>query len=316
MQKRTLGNSSVQISPLVLGGNVFGWTVDEPTSFEILNHFVDRGFNCIDTADMYSRWVPGHIGGESETILGNWFARTGKRDKVVLATKVGMDLGDGKKGLKAAYIEQAVEASLKRLQTDYIDLYQSHVDDPQTPLEETLSAFDKLIKAGKVRMIGASNYRGARLAEALNTSSSLGIASYLTLQPNYNLHSRAEYENDIAPVVDQFGLSVIPYYSLASGFLTGKYKCKEDVKGASRERMLGGYFDERGEKILVALSKVATEHNTKEASVALAWLMAQPHIAAPIASATSIDQLQSLLAAVELQLTTSDFTTLNNASAY
>jgi aryl-alcohol dehydrogenase-like predicted oxidoreductase len=316
MIKRLLGNSSVEVSPLVLGGNVFGWTVDEPTSFEILDHFVDHGFNCIDTADVYSRWVPGNVGGESETILGNWFARSGKRDQVVLATKVGMDLGDGKKGLKAGYIEQAVEASLKRLKTDYIDLYQAHIDDQETPLEETLSAFDKLIKAGKVRMIGASNYKGPRLAKALNISSSSGISAYVTLQPNYNLHTRAEYEKELAPVVHQYGLSVIPYYSLGSGFLTGKYKSKEDVKGKSRERTLGGYFDERGEKILVALSKVATGHNGNEASVALAWLLAQPHITGPIASATSIDQLQSLFAAVELILTTSDLQILNDASAY
>lgn len=316
MQKRKLGSSSIEVSPLVLGGNVFGWTVDEPTSFDILDHFVGRGFDFIDTADMYSNWVPGHVGGESETILGNWFARSGKRDKVVLATKLGMDMGDGKMGLKADYIEKSVEASLRRLQTDNIDLFQAHTDDEETPLDETLMAFDRLIAAGKVRAIGASNYKGARLAEALSTSSSLGIASYVTLQPNYNLHNRADYEQDLAPVVQQYGLSVIPYFSLASGFLTGKYKSKEDIKGTSREGMLGGYFDDRGQRILTALSKVAAEHQTKEASVALAWLLAQPHIAGPIASATSTEQLQSLFAAVELKLTPSDLKVLNGASAY
>jgi aryl-alcohol dehydrogenase-like predicted oxidoreductase len=316
MEKRTLGSSSVQVVPLVLGGNVFGWTIDESTSFEILDRFVDRGFNFIDTADMYSTWVPGNVGGESETIIGNWFAHSSKRDRVVLATKVGMPMGEGKKGLKASYIERALEDSLKRLKTDYIDLYQSHTDDADTPLEETLTAFDRLVKAGKVRVIGASNYKGARLAEALKVSSSLGISSYVTLQPNYNLHTRAEYEKDLAPVVDQYGLSVIPYFSLASGFLTGKYKTKEDAKGASREGMVGAYFDERGEKILKALATVASQHNTKQASVALAWLLAQPHIAGPIASATSTDQLQSLFAAVELTLTPADLKLLNAASAY
>jgi aryl-alcohol dehydrogenase-like predicted oxidoreductase len=316
MKMRTLGDSKVQVTPLMLGGNVFGWTIDESASFGILDAFIDRGFDFIDTADIYSTWVPGHKGGESETIIGNWLAKSGKRSKVILATKVGMDMGDGKKGLKAAYIKEAAEASLRRLRTDYIDLYQSHQDDESTPLDETLKAFDDLIRAGKVKLIGASNYKGSRLAAAQETSKKAGLAHYVTLQPNYNLHTRQEYETDAAPVVAKYGLSVIPYFSLASGFLTGKYKTKEDTKSAQREGGLGQYFDARGERILKALAAVSATTGAAQASVALAWLLAQPHVTAPIASATSAKQLESLFGAIDLKLTSDQLKTLTDASAY
>src|SRR5580692_6560049 len=228
---RKLGNSGLDVSTLMLGTNVFGWTIDEPTAFKILDAYVDAGLNFIDTADIYSTWVPGHTGGESETIIGKWFARTGKRNQVTLATKVGMDMGGGKTGLAAKYMEQAVEDSLRRLQTDHIDLYQSHEDDSGTPLEETLGAFDAMIRKGKVRFIGASNYSGARLKVALKTSTRTGFARYQTLQPHYNMMEREPYESDLAPVVTEHGLGVIPYFSLASGFLTGKYRSEADLAG-------------------------------------------------------------------------------------
>ncbi len=316
MQTRTLGHSDISIAPLVFGGNVFGWTVDAPTSFRILDAFVDRGFNCIDTADVYSRWVPGHQGGESETVLGQWFKKSGKRDKVVLATKVGMDMGDGKQGLRKEYILEEVETSLQRLQTDHIDLYQSHKDDDSVPLDETLEAYRQLIQQGKVRIIGASNYKGARLEEALKVGQERGLPVYRTLQPEYNLYARQAYETDLEPVAVKHGLAVIPYFSLASGFLTGKYKSKEDAKGAKRESFVGKYFDRRGEKILEALHKVAQQAHATPTSVALAWLLSRPSITAPIASATSLDQMESLFAAVDLKLDTSAIDKLNLASAY
>jgi aryl-alcohol dehydrogenase-like predicted oxidoreductase len=316
MQNRKLGHSGVCIAPLVLGGNVFGWTVDAANSFRILDGFVDRGFNCIDTADVYSRWVPGHVGGESETILGEWFQKSGKRDKVVLATKVGIDMGDGKKGLSRKNILQAVESSLQRLRTDFIDLYQSHEDDVSVPLDETLEAYGTLIEQGKVRMIGASNYSGARLAEAMQVSRKKNYPAYQTLQPDYNLHARKSYETDLQPVVAEYGLSVIPYFSLASGFLTGKYKTKEDAKGANREAMVGKYFDTRGHRILKALDEVAQQTQAKPASIALAWLLARPGITAPIASATSTEQLETLCASVDLKLDRDAMEKLNLASAY
>jgi aryl-alcohol dehydrogenase-like predicted oxidoreductase len=316
MQTRALGHSNIQIAPLVLGGNVFGWTVDAEKSFTILDAFVDRGFSLIDTADVYSRWASGHHGGESETILGQWFKRSGKREKVILATKVGMDMGDNKKGLSKRYILEEVEASLQRLQTDHIDLYQSHKDDESTPFEETLEAYQQLIQQGKVRIIGASNYKGGRLAQAIETAQKHGLPIYQTLQPEYNLHTRQDYETDLAPVAKKFGLGVIPYFSLASGFLTGKYKSKEAAKGANRENMVAKYFDERGEKILKALDEVSKQTNAKPASVALAWLLAQPTITAPIASATSVEQLESLFVAVDLKLDATAVDKLNRASAY
>jgi aryl-alcohol dehydrogenase-like predicted oxidoreductase len=316
MQTRALGTSTLQVVPLMLGGNVFGWTVDAPTSFSILDAFVDRGFNFIDTADVYSRWLPGNHGGESETILGEWFKKSGKRDKIILATKVGMDMGDGKQGLRKKYILEAVEASLKRLQTDHIELYQSHKDDEATPLQETLEAYQQLIQQGKVRLIGASNYKGDRLTQAIELARKHNLPIYQTLQPEYNLYDRQTYEQDLAPVAKKFNLGVIPYFSLASGFLTGKYKTLADTKGKNRGSRVEKYFDERGEKILKALAEVAQHNNAKQASVALAWLLAQPTITAPIASATSTDQLESLFAAVDLKLDATALDKLNQASAY
>jgi aryl-alcohol dehydrogenase-like predicted oxidoreductase len=316
MQTRSLGSSNIQIVPLVLGGNVFGWTIDAPTSFRVLDAFVDRGFNCIDTADVYSRWLPGNHGGESETILGQWFQKSGKRDKVVLATKVGNDMGDGKKGLSKKYILEEVEASLKRLQTDHIDLYQSHTDDESTPLQETLEAYQQLIQQGKVRIIGASNYKGARLTEAIQVAQQHNLPVYQTLQPEYNLYDRQDYEQDLAPVAEKFHLGVIPYFALASGFLTGKYKTIADTKGKNRGSRVEKYFDARGKKILKGLDEVSKQTHAKQASVALAWLLAQPTITAPIASATSTDQLESFFAAVDLKLDAASLQKLNQASAY
>lgn len=316
MEKRTIGTSEIAVAPVMFGGNVFGWTVDEAASFHLLDAWVDRGFDFIDTADVYSRWAAGNSGGESETILGRWFAQSGKRDRVVLATKAGKDMGEGRTGLSAAYLERAVEASLRRLQTDCIDLYQAHADDETVPLEETLTAFDRMVRAGKVRLLGASNYTGARLAEAIGTSNRLGLAAYVTLQPNYNLHAREEYERDLAPVAAQHGLGVIPYFSLAAGFLTGKYRTAEDAKGTQREGMVRKYFDERGGRILEALVTVAEETRAPQASVALAWLLAQPNILAPIASATSAKQLEALFLAAELTLTPEQLARLDVASRY
>jgi len=316
MDKRALGTSGLSVVPLMLGGNVFGWTADEATSFAVLDAFVGEGLDFIDTADVYSRWAPGHVGGESETILGEWFRRSGKRDQVVLATKVGMDMGDGKVGLAKQYIIEACEASLKRLGTDRIDLYQSHKDDEKTPLDETFAAYQQLMEQGKVRAIGASNYKGARLTEAMEVAKGAGLPAYTALQPEYNLYDREDYEQDLAPVAATYGLGVVPYYSLASGFLTGKYKTKADAEGKTRGGKVVKYFDERGERILKALGEVAEQAGAKEASVALAWLMAQPTITAPIASATSVEQLKDLTAAVQLKLTEQQVSQLTEASAY
>jgi aryl-alcohol dehydrogenase-like predicted oxidoreductase len=302
MQKRKLGSTGVEVPAIMLGGNVFGWTVNEADSFRLLDAAFDKGLTFIDTADVYSKWIPGHVGGESETIIGNWFARSGKRHQVFIATKLGMDMGDGKQGLAAKYIAEAVEASLRRLQTDRIDLYQAHMDDEKTPLEETLVAFDRLVKQGKVRFIGASNYKGARLREAMETSKRNNLAKYATLQPHYNLVERENYETDLAPVVAEYGLGVIPYFALAGGFLTGKYRSERDAEGKVRGGMAGKYLNPRGLAVLAALDAVAKEYKSTPASVALAWLMAQPGIAAPIASATDEKHLEDLAAAAELKL--------------
>lgn len=315
MQKRKLGTSGLEIVPLVFGGNVFGWTADEARSFELLDAFVDRGFDAIDTANVYSVWIPGHQGGESETIIGKWFGQSGKRDKVVLATKVGYKMGDGTQGLRKEYILRSVEDSLKRLQTDHIDLYQSHTDDQETPLEETLGAYQELIASGKVRAIGASNYKGPRLAEALKVSAANNLPSYTTLQPEYNLYDRQAYETDLAPVAEEFHIGVIPYFSLASGFLTGKYQSLADTKGAKRGSRVEKYFDDRGMRILKALRQVSEETGAQQASVALAWLLAQPTITAPIASATSVEQLDALFAAVDLKLSAAQVQALTDASS-
>jgi aryl-alcohol dehydrogenase-like predicted oxidoreductase len=316
MQTRKLGHSNLRVVPLMLGANVFGWTADVPTSFAILDAFTAAGFNFIDTADVYSRWKPGNHGGESETILGQWFARSGKRDKVILATKVGSDLGDGKKGLARKYILRAVEDSLRRLQTDYIDLYQSHLDDPSAPIDETLSAYQQLVKDGKVRLIGASNYKAPRLRESIEIAKRENLPVYQTLQPEYNLYARQDFETNLQPVAKELGLDVIPYYALASGFLTGKYKSKEDSKGANRESRVARYFDDRGMKILKALDEVSRETGAAQATISLAWLLAQPAILAPIASVTSTKQLDALLAAPNLKLSRDALEKLNQASAW
>ena len=317
METRRLGTTNLQVAPLMLGGNVFGWTIDAETSFRVLDAFVDAGFNFIDTADVYSAWKPGNAGGgQSETILGQWFARSGKRDKVVLATKVGMDLGEGKKGLARNYIIQAAEASLKRLQTDHIDLYQSHTDDQSVPLDETLSAYRALIEQGKVTIIGASNYKADRLREALDVAKKESLPCYQTLQPEYNLYDRQDFEQNLQPVAKELNLGVVPYFSLASGFLTGKYKTKADAEGKNRGSRVIKYFDDRGMKILKALDEVTAETGAKQATIALAWLLAQPTILAPIASATSTDQLKDLVAAPNLKLTEAQLQKLTTASTY
>ncbi len=316
MKTRKLGSTNLQVPPIMLGGNVYGWTLDEAESLRQLDKAFEAGLNFIDTADVYSRWVPGHTGGESETIIGKWFAASGKRAKVVLATKAGMDMGDGRVGLAAAYIPKAVEDSLRRLQTDYIDLYQSHKDDEKTPLEETLGAYQKLIDQGKVRYIGASNYSGTRLRTAMMASELPGMAAYSTLQPLYNLMERADYERDLAPVVKEYGLGVVPYFSLAAGFLTGKYRKPEDAAGKARGGMVGKYLNERGFRVVLdALdSDSSAAEGTTPAAVALAWLIAKPAVT-PIASATSDAQLKDLIAAADLTLDSAAITQLDAASA-
>jgi aryl-alcohol dehydrogenase-like predicted oxidoreductase len=315
MDFRELGCSGLKVSPLCLGANVFGWTVDEAASFPILDAFVDSGLNFIDTADVYSKWVPGNTGGESETIIGKWLARSGKRSKIVLATKVGMELSPEKKGLSRSYIFQAVEDSLRRLQTDYIDLYQSHIDDAATPQEETLEAYGELIKQGKVRAIGASNFKADRLAAALELSLRHGYPRYESLQPLYNLYDRAEYENDLELLCLDRDLGVIPFFSLASGFLTGKYRSEADLAKYPRGSRVQKYLNERGWKILGALDEVAARFESTPGKVALAWMMAQPSITAPIASATSVAQLTDLVDATRLKLDGAAIAGLNVASA-
>src|SRR5271168_3286717 len=314
MQRVKLGKSDLEVPAICLGGNVFGWTVTEADSFRLLDAALEAGLNFIDTADVYSAWAPGHTGGESEAILGKWMATGKKRSNVILATKVGMDLGNGKKGLKAAYIEQAVEDSLRRLQTDYIDLYQAHTDDQETPLEETLAAFDKLVMQGKVRHIGASNYSGARLAEALKISKDNGLVSYISIQPLYNLVSREDFERNLLPVVQEHTLGVIPYYSLAAGFLTGKYRSKKDAEGKARGGSVSKFLNDWGWSVLHALDEVAEAHHSTPARVALAWLMVQPGITAPIASATNDQQLTDLIEATKLKLDHASIEKLNAVS--
>ena len=314
MDKRKLGNSGLEVAPLAFGGNVFGWTADEPTSFALLDAFVETGFNLIDTADMYSTWVKGHKGGESETIIGKWLKRSGNRTKVVIATKVGKEMGPNRKGLSKVYIMQAVEDSLRRLQTDYIDLYQSHADDPETPLEETLETYDQLIKQGKVRAIGASNYSAARLAQSLEVSEKTGYPRYESLQPLFNLYDRVDYEKELEPLCREKGVGVISYFSLASGFLTGKYRPGADLTKRARGAFVKKYLNARGFAIIDALDKVAQEHNITPAQVALSWLIAHPSITAPIASATNIEQLKELIEATTIELDPSAIDLLNQAS--
>jgi len=315
MKKRKLGNSGLEVAPLALGGNVFGWTADEPTSFRLLDAFVAAGCNLIDTADMYSTWVPGNKGGESETVLGKWLKRSGNRGKVLIATKVGMEMGPDRKGLSKTYILRAAEDSLRRLQTDRIDLYQSHTDDPETPLEETLEAYAQLIRQGKVRAIGASNYTAERLKQALEAGARPGVPSYQCLQPLYNLYDRAGYETDLEPLCLEKGVGVIPYFALASGFLTGKYRSEKDLANRSRGDIVKKYLNDRGFRILDALDQVAGQYHTGPAVVSLAWLMSRPSVTAPIASATSLDQLSDLIDATRLTLDPSSIERLDLASA-
>jgi aryl-alcohol dehydrogenase-like predicted oxidoreductase len=315
METRRLGRSDLQIAPLMLGGNVFGWNVDEATAFAILDAFVDAGCNAIDTANSYSRWVPGHQGGESETIIGNWLKRGGKRDQVVIATKVGEDMGSGR-GLKRSDILREAESSLRRLQTDRIDLYQTHFDDPNTAPDETMQAYAELIAAGKVRAIGASNMSAARLKDSLAASKRLGIPRYESLQPLYNLYDRKTFETDFAPICRQEHIGVISYYSLAARFLTGKYRSAADAaQNPTRGGRVKQYLDERGLRILNGLDDVAARHAATPAQVSLAWLMARPCVTAPIVSATSLTQLGEILKSAQLKLTPVDIATLNTASA-
>jgi aryl-alcohol dehydrogenase-like predicted oxidoreductase len=314
MVLRQLGNSPLSVAPLAFGGNVFGWSADEKRSFALLDAFVDAGFNLIDTADVYSAWVPENSGGDSETIIGKWFKQSGKRDQVVIATKVAK--WDKQPGLSPINIAQAVEGSLKRLQTDRIDLYQAHEDDASVPLEQTLDAFARLIDAGKVRVIGASNYSADRLTEALKVSREHSLPRYETLQPLYNLVDRADYENELEPLIRRENIGVIGYYSLASGFLSGKYRSENDLaKSSARGGAVKKYLNPRGMRILAALDDVASSHQAKPAQVALAWLMARPGVSAPIASATSVDQLHELVGAAKLSLTETDIAQLDSASA-
>ncbi len=313
---RTLGRSSLQVSPLCFGGNVFGWTVDEATSFALLDAWLDAGMNFVDTADVYSRWAPGHQGGESEAVIGKWLRKSGKRHQLVLATKVGKEMGDGKVGLHPKYIRQAVDASLSRLQTDYIDLYQSHDDDPNVPLEDVLGTFGDLIQEGKVRAIGASNYSAARLAEALETSDKHRLARYESLQPLYNLYDRAVFEKELQPLCVAQQVGVINFYSLAAGFLTGKYRTAADAsKSARGAKTTSLYLNDRGLRILGAMEAVATRLHCDLGQVAVAWVMRQPGIASPIASASNMQQLQSLIAASRLQLDDAAMASLNAVSA-
>ena len=312
MTKQPLARSGLKIAPLVFGGNVFGWTADEATSFDLLDRFVERGFNAVDTADSYSSWAPGLSGGESETVIGKWLASRGRRDELVLMTKVGSM--PGRKGLAADNIAAAVEGSLKRLQTDYLDVYFAHIDDDKVPLEETLEAFARLVDAGKVRTIGASNYNAGRLRDALGISAERGWPRYDVIQPGYNLYDRAGYESELAAVVKEEGLGVVAYFALASGFLTGKYKSKADLEGTARAAFLEGFFDDRGMRLLDALRKVAGDLGATPAQVSLAWLMTRPSVV-PIASATSLEQLDDIMGSAQLTLPKDALEALDRASA-
>jgi len=315
MQFRPLGRSGLQVSPLAFGGNVFGWTVDETLSFRLLDAWVDAGFNFVDTADVYSSWVPGHSGGESETIIGKWLRQTGKRHRIVLATKLGKPMGEGRKGLSPAYIREAVDASLKRLKCDHIDLYQSHDDDPETPFSDTAEAFAALIKAGKVRAIGASNFSAPRLAEALDVAEKQGLPRYESLQPLYNLYDRAVFEKELEPLCVERGIGVINFYALAAGFLTGKYRTEADAaKSARGVNTTKKYLNPRGLRVLDALDAAAHAYGATQGQVAIAWQIARPSITAPIASATSVKQLDDLIAAASLQLAPETIAALDAAS--
>lgn len=316
MEKRQLGNTELQVYPITFGGNVFGWTVDKKKSFELLDAFTGEGFNFIDTADMYSRWAEGNEGGESETIIGDWLGKRKNRESVIIATKVGSDMGNGKKGLSKKYIIQAAEDSLKRLKTDYIDLYQTHFDDENTPMEETLDAYAQLIKQGKVRYIGASNLTPERLKESFDVAAANSLPAYATLQPHYNLYDRQKFEEGLEPVCLGNNLGVISYFSLASGFLTGKYRSESDFDKSQRGSSMGKYLNDRGFKVLNALDEVAKKLDTTQATVALAWLIHRPSVTAPIVSATSLKQMQSIFNAPELPITAHEIEFLTQESAW
>jgi aryl-alcohol dehydrogenase-like predicted oxidoreductase len=314
METRRLGQSSLEVPPITLGCNVFGWTADETTSFALLDAGLDAGFNFLDTADVYSRWHPGNSGGDSEIIIGKWLHARGNRDKVILATKLAGEMGPGKKGLSRAYMQTAVEDSLRRLKTDYIDLYQSHRDDPDTPIEETLSAYADLIKQGKVREIGASNFSAARLAEALKISTEEGLPRYQSLQPLYSLVERTEFEGPLEDLCLAEEIGVIGFYSLASGFLTGKYRSNADTAGRARGSRVEKYLNDYGLGVIKALDEVAARYEAKPGQIALAWLIARPSVTAPIASATNLEQLAELAEAAEIELDAESVQKLDDAS--
>ncbi|RQO32670.1 alcohol dehydrogenase [Taibaiella sp. KBW10] len=310
MHNVNLGPSNLSIAPLIFGGNVFGWTVDEQSSFALLDAFVAAGFNSIDTADVYSSWVPGNTGGESETIIGKWLKQRGKRDDLVIATK----LGAHNAGLSAAYMKTAVEASLKRLQTDYIDLYIAHYDDPATPVAETMDAFNALIKEGKVRYIGASNLSAARIKAANQYARENGLEPYISIQPQYNLYDRKPFETEYLPLVEQEHLGVTSYYALASGFLSGKYRTAADLDKSARGNGIKQYLNDRGMRILNALDEVSEMIYAPISQIAIAWQLHKPYITAPIASATSLVQLNDLMAAAQLKLSSEHLALLDDAS--
>ncbi len=312
---RELGRSGLMAVPIAFGGNVFGWTADEARSFELLDAFVEGGGNLIDTADKYSSWVPGNRGGESETIIGRWLKRSGKRNRVLIATKAGMDLGGDRSGLSRRHLMRSVDESLGRLGIDCIDLYQAHIDDANTPIEETLSAYADMIRAGKIRAIGASNYSAERLALALDTANRLGLPRFQTLQPEYNLMVRQPFEASLQALCVREQVSVIPYYALASGFLTGKYRQAADASGRARGGRVATYLNERGFRILAALDTVAAQHRTSLTAVTLAWLRDRASVAAPIASATSAAQLNDLFASLQVELNEQSRQLLDEASA-
>lgn len=315
MTKRRLGRSGITISPLVLGGNVFGWTADKQASFAVLDRFADAGFEAIDTADVYSSWAPGNSGGESESIIGEWMARRGRRDRTVVITKVGADMGGARKGLSASYIAQAIDASLRRLKTDYVDIYLSHWPDPLVPYEETLGAYQQLLQAGKVREVGASNLDATQLRAALDVAGQKRLPRYSILQPEYNLYDRDRFEGPLRDLTTSEGVDVITYFSLAKGFLSGKYRSEADLWKSSRGGAVKGYLNDRGLGILSALDDIAAAQRAKPAEVALAWLIAQPGVTAPIASATTLEQVESLIRSVSLQLSATELAQLDTASA-